>query len=64
MYVHNRSPHNVLRNKTLEEMLIGEKLEVDHLIIFGFLVYVHVPKGKRSKLDPSRNKSMFVGYSE
>ena len=54
----------MLRNKTLEEMLIGEKLEVDHLIIFGFLVYVHVPKGKRSKLDPSRNKSMFVGYSE
>jgi hypothetical protein len=29
-----------------------------------FPVYVHVPKDKRSKLDPSGNKGVFVGYSE
>ena len=45
-------------------MLIGEKLEVGHLKIFGCLVYLHVPKEKRSKLDPSRKKGIFVGYSE
>jgi hypothetical protein len=27
-------------------------------------VYVHVPKDKRSKLDPSGKKGIFVGYSE
>jgi hypothetical protein len=33
-------------------------------MIFGCLVYIHVPKEKRTKLDPSGRKSTFVGYSE
>jgi hypothetical protein len=45
-------------------MFTGEKPEVSHLRIFGCLVYVHVPKDKRSKLDPSGNKGIFFGYSE
>jgi hypothetical protein len=45
-------------------MFTGEKSEVNHLRIFGCLVYVHVPKDKRSKLDPSGKKGIFVGYSE
>ena len=33
--------------------------------IFGFLVYIHIPKEKMiTKLDPSRRKSIFVGYSD
>jgi hypothetical protein len=27
-------------------------------------VYIHVPKEKRIKLDPSRRKGTFVGYNE
>jgi hypothetical protein len=27
-------------------------------------VFVHVPKEKRTKLEPSRKKGTFVGYSE
>ena len=27
-------------------------------------MYIHIPKEKRSKLDPSGNKGIFVGYSE
>ena len=64
VYVQNRSPHCILGNKTPEEMFTGEKLEVNHLRIFGCPVYVHVPKDKRSKLDPSGKKGIFVGYSE
>jgi len=45
-------------------MFIGEKPEFSHLKIFGYLVYIHVPKEKRSKLDPSGKKGIFVGYSE
>ena len=37
---------------------------MSHLNIFGFLVYVHILKVKRSKLDPSGKKGIFVGYRE
>ena len=40
------------------------KLEVGHLCVFSFSVYIHVPKEKRKKLDPSGKKGTFVGYSE
>ena len=45
-------------------MFRGKKLEVSHLKLFGCLVFVHIPKEKRTKLDPSRKKGIFVGYCE
>ena len=27
-------------------------------------MYIHIPKEKRTKLDPSRKKGIFVGYSK
>ena len=27
-------------------------------------MYIHIPREKRTKLDPSGNKGIFVGYSE
>ena len=53
IYVQNKSPYRVFRNKTLEEAFTGVKLDVSHLRIFGCLMYIHVPKEKRSKLEPS-----------
>jgi hypothetical protein len=64
VYVKNRSPHHVLGNKTPKEMFSREKSEVSHLRIFDCPMYVHVPKDKRLKLDPSGKKRIFVGYSE
>ena len=32
--------------------------------IFGTPVYIHVPKEKRAKREPSGKKGIFVGYSE
>ena len=64
VYVQNISPHKVFGIKTPEEAFIGVKLDVSHLRIFGFLVYIHVPKEKISKLEPSGKKGTFVGYSE
>jgi hypothetical protein len=40
------------------------KPEVRHFRIFGCPVYIHVPKEKRTKLDPSCKKGTFVGYKE
>ena len=64
VYVQNCTPHRVLENKTLEEILFRKKPEVSHLRIFGCPMYIHIPKEKRTKLYPSRKKGIFVGYSE
>ena len=45
-------------------MFSGERPEVSHLKIFGCLVYIHIPNEKRSKLDASGKKGLFIGYSE
>ena len=49
---------------TPEEAFTGEKPEIGHLRIFGCPVYVHVPRERRTKLDPFGRKGVFVGYSE
>ena len=64
MYVHNITLHRLLENKTLEEAFHGKKPEVRHLKICVYPFYIHIPKEKRTKLDPSRKKGIFVGYSE
>jgi hypothetical protein len=64
VYVQNKSPHNTLRNMTPEEAFTEVKPEVGHFRIFGCPVYIHVPKEKRTKLDPSGRKGTFVGYNE
>jgi len=64
VYVQNKMPHRALGNKSPEELFTGKKPEVRHLRIFGCPVYVHIAKEKRSKLDPSGKKGIFVGYSE
>jgi hypothetical protein len=45
-------------------MFSGKNPEVIHLKIFGCLVFVHIPKEKRTKMDPSGKKGIFVGYYE
>jgi hypothetical protein len=64
IYVHNRSPHQILKNMTPEEAFTGVKPEVGNFKIFGCPIYFHVPKEKRAKLDPSGRKGIFVGYNE
>jgi hypothetical protein len=64
VYVQNISPHKVLENKTPKEVFSGKVPKVSHLRIFGCPVYIHIPKDKRTKLDPSGKKGIFVGYNE
>jgi hypothetical protein len=64
VYVQNILSHSALGFKTPKEMFYGKKLEVIHLKIFGCPVFVHIPKEKRTKLDPSGKKGIFVGYCE
>jgi hypothetical protein len=64
VYVQNKSPHNILKNITPEEAFTGVNPEVGHFRIFGCPVYIHVPKEKRLKLEPSGRMVTFFGYSE
>jgi hypothetical protein len=64
VYIQNRIPHAILGEKTPEEAFTSEKPEVGHLRIFVCPVYIHVPKQKRTKMEPSGKKGIFVGYSE
>jgi hypothetical protein len=62
--VQNRLSHSALGFKTLEEMFTGKMPEVSHLKIFGCPIFIHIPKEKRNKLEPSGKKGIFVGYCE
>ena len=64
MYLQNRSPHCALGNVTLEEAFFRKKLDVGHFRIFGCITYSYVPKEKRTKLEPTADKGMFVGYNK
>ena len=61
VYEKNILSHSALEFKTPEEVYTRKKPEVSHLKIFGCPVYVHIPKEKRTKLDPSGKKGIFVG---
>jgi hypothetical protein len=39
-------------------------LDVEHIRIFGCLTYSHVPSEKRTKLDPTAQQGILVGYSK
>ena len=64
VYVQNRTLHRVLENKTPKEVFSDKKPEFNHLRIFGFSMYIHIPKEKRTKLNPSGRKGIFIGYSD
>jgi len=60
VYVQNRSPHTVIDNRTPEEVFSGGIPKVSHLRILRCLVYMHVPKDKRSKLDPMGKRGILL----
>jgi hypothetical protein len=64
IYVQNKLSHSALGFKITEEMFTEKKPEVSHLKIFGCPLYVHISKERRTKLDPSGKKGIFVGYCE
>lgn len=64
VYLQNRSLHRALGYMTPEEAFSGKKPNIGHLHIFGCITYSYIPKEKRTKLEPTAEKGIFVGYSE
>jgi hypothetical protein len=63
-YLVNRSPSSVLDDKTPHEVWSGNKPSLQHLRVFGFDAYVHVPKENRSKMDKKAEKCIFIDYKD
>jgi hypothetical protein len=49
---------------TPEEAFTRKKPNINHLKIFGCVAYCHIPAEKRTKLDPTTEKGILVGYTE
>jgi hypothetical protein len=64
VYLQNMNPHKVLGSMTPEEAFTRKRPEVSHIRISGCLVYFHVPVERRTKLEPTTEKGILVGYSE
>ncbi len=60
VYLINWSPSSRLNIRFLEEEWQGRRLSYSHLRVFGCQAFVHVPKEKRSKLDPKSEPCIFV----
>jgi hypothetical protein len=58
------SPHRVLGDKTPDEALSEKNPNVGNFRIFGFLTCSHVPSEKRTNIEHTIEKRIFVGYSE
>lgn len=64
VYIQNRCPHSHLGDKTPEEVFSNSKPNINHPRIFGCPIYIRIPKEKRTKLEPSGRRGIFVGYSK
>ncbi|KAJ9540324.1 hypothetical protein OSB04_026830 [Centaurea solstitialis] len=62
MYIINRLPTKVLKNKTPYEILFNKRPSYDHLRIFGCLVYVKDNKKGGDKFGVRGRPCVFVGY--
>lgn len=61
-YVRNRSSTNAVQEMTPHKHRKSYKSNVNHLRVFEYSAYAHIPKDDRSKMDPKAKKSIFFGY--
>ena len=57
-YLINRTPSIRLKNKSPLEILYGNKINLDHLRIFGCVCFVHIKRN--DKLDHHSRKTIFL----
>ena len=63
-YIQNRTMTKLVINKTPFEVWFGFKPKLYFFRIFGCKAVAHIPKIKRSKLDPKGEVYRFIGYSD
>ncbi len=63
-YIQNQIPTKPISNMTPKKVWCGYKPFISHLHVFGCVVFAHVPKQARTKLDSKSVKCIFIGYCE
>jgi hypothetical protein len=58
IYVQNKSLHQTLKNITPKEVFTGMKPEIEQFRYLSAQCIFHVPKEKKSKLDPLERKDI------
>lgn len=64
VHVINRTGTSTIKDKSPYELWYGKTAKIDDFKIFGSVIYVHIPKQKRKKLDKKSVKCVFVGYGD
>jgi len=63
-YIHNRLPHKGINDQVPFELLYNEKVDYNHLKVFGCQVFFYVPKHFRKKFTDSTLPGIFLGYDD
>ena len=64
-YLCNRMVSTALKaGETPYLLWYGKKPNVEHITVFGCIVYSHIPSEHRKKLDKKAQKLIFIGYTE
>jgi hypothetical protein len=63
-YLINQSPSSALDDKNPHEVWNGKKPSLQHIRVFGYDAYVHIPKENMCKLDKKDEKCIFIGYKD
>ena len=62
LHAYNVTPIKRADYKTPKELWSGQKPNISHLRVFRCLVWVHILKKRRHKLQPKSRAMIFVGY--
>ena len=62
VYLMNKSPSRANLGISLDEVFFRSKPSLIHLRTFSCLVYVHLDKIQRNKLEPKAQQGILFGY--
>ena len=64
LYLLNHSPTNENGGGLPKEKFIGVMPSLRHLQAFGCMVFIHIPKWYRDKLESRLEQGVFIGYDD
>ena len=62
VYLINRTPSALLKNKTSLEILCGQEPKIEHLHVFGCLCFAHNQRSKGDKFASRSLRCVFISY--
>lgn len=63
VYILNKCPTKAVQDNTPIEAWNRKKPPTNHLRVFGYICYIHIPYVKRHKLEDKTIQGIFLGYN-